>query len=296
MRFITPVTITDAMLLASSIAETDAAAWNALTAYTAGQRVIRTTSTTHSIYERLVNGTTATAPESDTTNWVRVGPTNRWCMFDRATGTVSSGTDTISVTIAPGMVRALALLDVTANSVTVTMSNAGSTVYTRTVSLNTGYGVTSWDTYFFTEVVLKRTVVLTDIPPYSGGEITVTIDGTGTVSVGTVVAGSLFEVGRTRYGVGLGIIDYSKKETDAFGATSVTERAFAKRMTVPVTVDDTSVDEVARRLSLIRATPVVWLGSSRYDQTVIYGFYKDWSINITYDTVSDCSLTIEGLS
>lgn len=296
MRFITPVTITDAMLLSSSIAETDEAAWNALTAYTAGQRAIRTTSTTHSIYERLVNGTTATPPEDDATNWVRVGPTNRWRMFDRATGTLSSATGSIAVTIAPGMVRALALLDVTANSVTVTVTNAGSTVYTRTVSLNTGYGVTSWDTYFFTEVVLKRTVVLTDIPPYAGGEITITINGTGTVSVGTVVAGSLFEIGRTRYGVGLGIIDYSKKETDAFGATSITERAFAKRMTVPVTVDDVNVDEVARRLALIRATPVVWLGSSRYDQSVVYGFYKDWSINITYDTVSDCSLTIEGLS
>lgn len=294
MKIITPVTITDAMLVSSSIAETDYAAWNAATNYAVDARCIL--ASTHSVYQRLVAGVSAISPDLDSTNWIRVGPTNRWRMFDRATGTVSTGTGSISVTLAPGMVRGLALLDVTANSVTVTMVNGAETVYTQTISLNSGYGVTTWDTYFFSEIVLKRTVVLTDIPPYAGGEITITLNGTGTVSVGTVVAGSLFDIGRTRYGVGLGIIDYSKKSTDEFGATNVVERAFAKRMTVPVTVDDEEVDEVARRLALIRATPVVWLGTSKYDQSVIYGFYKDWSINIAYGSVSDCTLTIEGLA
>ena len=41
MQFITPVQITDAMLVASSIPEADYAAWNAATSYAEGDRVIR---------------------------------------------------------------------------------------------------------------------------------------------------------------------------------------------------------------------------------------------------------------
>ena len=74
------------------------------------------------------------------------------------------------------------------------------------------------------------------------------------------------------------------------------ERAYAKRMTVPIAVLTPNVDEVARRLTQIRATPVVWIGASRFDQSIVYGFAKDWSIDLAYDQVSFCSLTIEGLS
>lgn len=294
MKFLTPVAITDAMLVSSSIAETDHPAWSAATAYAVGARVVL--ASTHSIYQRLVAGTTAQSPDVDTTNWIRIGPTNRWCMFDRATGTLSTATDSITVAIAPGMVRGIALLDITGNSVTVTMMNGGTTVYSRTVSLNTGYGVNDWDTYFFNDIVRKSTVVLTDLPPYSSGQITVTVNGSGPVAIGTVAAGSVFTVGRSRFGMSLGIIDYSVKTTDAYGATTVTQRAFAKRMTVPVVVNATDVDEVSRRLALIRATPVVWIASTSYDQSIVYGFFKEFAIDVAYPEFSNCSLTIEGLS
>lgn len=296
MKIITPVTITDAMLVSSSIPETDEPAWNAATNYAEGARCMRAVAGVHGVFQRLVAGVTATAPENDLTNWQRVGPTSRWAMFDRATGTLSRGTDTISVTIAPGLVRAIALLDLTGTSVTVTMTNGGATVYSRTVGLNAGDGVVDWDTYFFSDIVLKRTAVLTDLPPYSGGQITITLNGSGEVSIGTVAVGTVFEVGGARTGIGLGIIDYSKKTTDDFGTTTLTERAFANRMTVPLILERKRVDEVARRLALLRATPVVFIGTTLFDQSVVYGFYKDWSIDVQHREISYCSMTIEGLS
>lgn len=294
MKIITPVAITDAMLVSSSISENDYPVWSGATAYAVGDR--RMLTSTHSVYQRTVAGTTAASPDLDSVNWVRVSPTNRWKMFDRATGTLSEAASTISVTIAPGLVRGLALLDVTGNSVTVTMTNGVETVYSKTVNLNAGYGISSWDTYFFNDIVRKRTVVLTDIPPYSAGQIAITVTGSGTVAIGTVAVGSLLYIGDTKYGMSLGIIDYSVKTTDPYGTTTVTERAFAKRMTVPVVIKSVDVDEVARRLSLIRATPVIWIGAANYEQSVIYGFFKDWSIDIAYSSISNCSLTIEGLS
>lgn len=294
MQFITPTAITDAKLVSSSLPETDYPAWAAATAYSVGTRVVH--AATHSVYQRLVAGTTAGSPDVDVANWQRVGPTNRWAMFDRATGTLSTSGTTMTFTLAPGLVRAIALLDVTANSVTVVMTNAGIEVYRREVNLNTGYGVNDWYTYFFSEVVLKRTVVLTDLPPFGEAQITVTLNGTGSTAVGTVVVGSLFNLGGTRAGMQFGLLDYSVKSTDAFGVTTLVERAYAKRMTVPVAILTPNVDEAARRLALIRATPVVWIGAARFDQSIVYGFAKDWSIDMAYDQVSFCSLTIEGLS
>ena len=292
MQFIKPNLITEAKLVASSIPETEFPTWSAATTYTVGAKVIHA----HQVWERLVAGSSAGAPPADATNWVRVGPTNRWAMFDGVTGTYSSAASPITFTIAPGLVRGLALLDVTANSVTVTMEHEGDTVYERTVSLNTGYGVNDWYTYFFTEVVLKRTVVLTDLPPFGEAEITMTINGAGSVSVGTVVAGMLQDIGGTRVGMQFGLLDYSVKSTSEFGVTTLVERAYAKRLTVPFAVMTPNVDETVRRLTEVRATPVVWIGTTRFDQSVVYGFAKDWSIDLAYDQVAFGNITIEGLA
>jgi hypothetical protein len=292
MKFITPITITDAALVSSTLTEADYPAWSAGT-YAVGDR--RILASTHSIYQRLVAGASTVSPDTDTVGWQRVGPTNKWAMFDKATGTTSDATDTMTVTIAPGLVRALALLDVTGNTVTVSMTNDGDAVYSRVVSLNTGYGVNTWETYFFNDIVRKRTVLLLDVPPYANGHLTITVDGDGPVSIGTVAAGPIFNVGDTRYGMSLGFIDYSVKTTDQYGATTVTERAYAKRMVVPFTVRDINVDEVMRRLELIRATAVVWLGARKYDSSIVYGYAKDAQTVIQYELVAECSLTIEGL-
>lgn len=294
MQFITPVEITDAMLVSSSVPETDHPAWNAATSYATGDRVIR--ATTHSVYQRLApGGVTAGAPESDPTNWVRVGPTNRWAMFDKGVGTVSQAASTVSFTIAPGRVRALALLDLNASTVTVTMVNAGTTVFSRTVSLGSDYGVIDWFSYFFGDIVTKRTLVITDLPPYSAGQITVQVNGGAQTQLGTVVVGSLFDLGITLHGLKLGVLDYSSKQTDAFGVTTVAQRPFAKRMDALVVMKSWEVDEAARRLQLIRATPVVWIGGERFDQSIVYGFLKDWAVDIAYAETSNLSLTIEGL-
>ncbi|MDX9843920.1 MAG: hypothetical protein RBT42_09205 [Aquabacterium sp.] len=295
MKIIKPTVITDAKLVSSSIPENDHPVWSAATAYAKGDRVILVS--THSIYQRLVAGTTAASPDVDPENWQRVGPTNRWAMFDRAVGSLSSATDTMTVTLEPGIVRALALVDVAAAEAIVTMTDGAETVYSRTVDMRDESNVIDWESYFFGDFLVRKTVMtLTDLPPYLNGQVTITLNGTGPVSIGTVAVGSIFNLGVTVHGMSLGIIDYSVKSTDSFGVTAVVERAWAKRMTAQVVLDTTRVDEVHRQLAATRATPAVWIGGDRIDQSVIYGFFKDWSIDVAYASKSYCSLTIEGLT
>jgi hypothetical protein len=294
MKIIPPVVITDAMLVSSSIPETDHPPWTAGTTYTVGQRCMLVA--THSVYQRLVAGASAASPDTDSANWKRVGPTNRWCMFDGATGTLSTATDTLSVTIAPGLVSALALLDVSANSVDVAMHNGGELVYAKTVDLNTGIGVFDAYSYCFAPIVTKRTLVLTDLPPFSGAQITITLNGQGAVAVGTCAVGTLFDMGQTLYGIGTGLIDYSKKDTDEFGVTTLVKRANAKRITVPFVVEAWRGDEVMRRMADLLGTAVVWIGSTRNDSTLVYGYAMDTQATIKYSQTWECTTTINGLT
>ena len=303
-KFIRPTAVTDAILTSSSVAETDYAAWAAATSYTVGDRVIRTS--THRIYENLIAGVNATAPESAPTRWVDVGATNRWAMFDQSVGSNTTASDSITVVLAPGRFNSLTLLQIDAATVTVDLTVDGDSVYSASMDLTAGNLVGDWYQYFYEPVYQQDAVVITDlvdaslldIPAYSEGVLTVTITRTGgTVSCGVLVVGLYAEIGTAEHAATIGIVDYSRKETDVYGNTTVTRRSFSKRMNVPIVVEKTDVDYVSRLLAQYRSTPLVWVGAgSIYTSMIIYGFYKDWEISIDNNIFSKLSLQVEGLA
>lgn len=297
MKLIEPLAITDATLLSSNVAETDWPAWSAGTAYVLGDKVIRTS--THRIYQRTVAGTTATAPELDLTNWLDIAPTNRWAMFDSVVGTLTTQATSISVTVRPvGVVNSLALLDISGDTLQVVMTDPiDGIVYDVTYSLSYTSGIIDWYSYFYTPIERKSGIIITDLPGYLSADIAITISNPGgSVSVGTCVAGSLQNLGHTKYGASVGIQDYSRKERDAFGNYTVVERPFNKKARFSCTVDADRVDRTHALLARRRALPTVYIGSEDYQSTVVYGFFKDFDIVIPYPTFSECSLEIEGLT
>ena len=305
MKFIRPTPILDAALISSNVPETDYAAWVSGTSYAVGNRVIRTTATTHKVYERLVAGAGTTAPELDTVNWLAVGPTNRWKMFDDKVGTVTSQADSISVTLAPGRINSLALLNVDASTVDVELVVDTETVYSASLDLDSGNAVGNWYEYFYEPIYQQDTVVITDlldaalldIPGYGEGELTVTLTRTGgTVSCGVLVVGVDYEIGETMRGATVSIRDYSRKETDEFGNVTVIPRDYSKKVSAPVLVENERADAVVQAVSRYRATPMVWIGSSVYGCMVVYGFVADWRLAFTYSDHSEYSIEIEGLT
>jgi len=303
MKFIRPTTITDSLLTSSSVAETDWPAWVSGTTYAIGDKVIRTT--THRIYQRVTAGAGTTAPESDLVNWVEIAPTNRWAMFDSSVGTVTTATTTLTVVLAPGKFNSLALLGLSAATVSVSLSVPGEgVVYSASMDLYAGNKVGSWYQYFYEPIYQQNNVVITDlvdaslldIPAYSTGTLTVTFTGAN-ISVSALVVGLYADLGCTMYAPTIGIIDYSRKTDDDFGRTTIIKRAYKKTMNADVHLPADTVDNVARILAQYRSTPLVWVGAgSSYTSMIIYGFYKDWSIQIEGPTVSKLQLQVEGLS
>ncbi len=269
LQMVQPATIGTAQLVASNVPETDAPEWSAAATYPRGVRVIK--ASTHRIYESLATIGAGDDPEAASGKWLDVGPTNRWAMFDRALGSTTTGTGSIVVTLNVGQVDAVALLDLAASTIRVQ-----ATGYDRTQAAGAG------------------TTTFLDLPG-AAGQVTVTISGSGTVSVGTLIAGRRVALGITEASPTAGIADFSRKVVDDFGGVTIVQRAWAKRMTANALIRTDAIDTVANRLAAVRAQPTLWIGQAGMDSLTIYGFFKDFSIEVG-QSVSKLSLSIEGLS
>lgn len=302
MRIIRPVDVTDATLTSSSIAETDYGEWASGTTYGLAAYCIK--AATHRIYKSLQAANTNHDPESeaDPLNpvwWQDWSATNRWKMFDALVGVQSTAADSIAVTVTPtALVDSVVLLNLSAASVQVTMTDAADgVVYDETVSLVSDSGIQDWHSYFFEPIVRQADFSVSDLPRYLGAAIAITATDTGgTVAIGECILGLSREIGSTQAGARIGIRDYSVKTQDDFGNYSITERAYSKRGTFTLTVDAGFTSALQTILASYRATPAVYVGSDAHSATLIYGFYKDFDIDIAYPDVSLCSLEIEGLT
>lgn len=300
MRVLVPTQITDAMLISSSVPENDYPAWSAATTYALGGRVI--SAATHRIYESAQANNLNHDPTTDASNppwWIDVGPTNQRAMFDNEVNTQTVDTTApLTVTIKPGRAAALGLMELDGDSVTVTMTTPGDgQVFSRTVDL-IDRTVTNWYEYFFAPFRRRTEVVITDLPLYADGEITVTITASsGTAKCGVLAVGMTTDIGELLYAPRIGIIDYSRKETDAYGVTSLVKRNYSKRISVDLQIDNNVVSYVYRALAERRATACLWIGSeqARLSMLIGLGFYRDFTVAVEYPSHSQCSLEIEGM-
>lgn len=271
MKILVPITLTDAMLSSSSIAEPDAGetAWNAATSYTVGQRCIRTA--THRVYENLIAGVNATAPEDALTGatprWLDYGPTNRWAAFDGIVNTPSTATTTFTYVLLPGFFNAIAFYGLDGATITVSIKDApgGSVFYTYSGSLLEP-PVDYYDYYFGTIRGLSK-LVLSDILLYANPEVTITVTGVGTVEAGMIAFGDLRPLiseggfGGAQYGASAEPITYSYINTDTFGRTSIVRRHSATNMRVSVVLPKTDADAALAIVQSVLDVPAAWIAT-----------------------------------
>lgn len=297
MSVISPNAITSAMLASSTVPENDFPAWNAGTSYAVDAKVIRVE--THRIYRCVIAGIDGTPPELAPTRWIDIGPTNRWAMFDNAVGTLTSATGSIQVVLRPGAVGGVALLELAGKEASVVMKDApgGATIYSKTVVLD-GSLIDSFYAWFYEDYKQLTDFVLTGLPVhFVSNELTIKITGSSTVSCGVCHMGPVIEIGGTKSGASVGIVDYSRKEVDAFGNYSITKRAFSKRADMQLVTDAGRFNQIYRSLAAIRSTPCIFIAteSQGFEPLIVYGFYKDFSIDVAYSSHHLCNLSIEGL-
>lgn len=268
----------------------------------AGTGTHTATVSSHRLYESLVGSNTGNTPHKSPTQWLDVGATNRWKPFDISVSSQVEQVDSITYVLqTSGRTAGMALINVDATEVVITgrESGGGAIVYgPSTYSLRSSIGITSYWSWFFEPIEFKSNFVDIDFPPYSDLELTITLNGgTGdTVRCGVLIVGLPKTLGTSMTGASTGITDYSVKSQDDFGNYVVTERAFRARGNFQIVVDRTAGDGVQAELARQRATPIVYVGSSEYSSTIIYGFYRDFTVKIEQPTFSVCEIEIEGLT
>jgi hypothetical protein len=253
------------------------------------------------IYEVLIDSTDQPnlgALETPAT-WLDKGAINRLRMFDGKLDNLTTSTTAIIVDITPNQISSgIALLNLDTKTIQVTMTDptAGLVYDSGVISMLDNSGVKDWFTYFFSPYIKKADFVSLSLPPYPDAVIQVTVDGDGdAVSIGQIVMGRTFSIGDSQFGTGVGIIDFSEKEQDAFGNFEILERKFSKRADFDVKIPTQSVSGAQRTLSRFRATPVVWVGDESKEETIIYGYFKSFDIVISNPAFSDTSILVEGL-
>ena len=168
--------------------------------------------------------------------------------------------------------------------------------YDSTYALDGGMTDSNWYSYYYDPIARERDFVELEMPHLSNGIIDVWLSSTNeSVSCGNIVIGQRFEIGDSQYGATVGIQDYSVKQTDAFGNYTILQRAYAKRGNFTVWLPSTRTSGVATQLADYRALPIVYIGSEIHSSTIIYGFYKDFSVDIAMNEISVCTIQIDGL-
>ena len=300
MDLIRPVEITDSNLTSSNVLEDDYAEYVAGTTYVVDDYVI-VKGTVHKVYVSLQAANLGNYPPDNTSGetpyWLEVGSTKPWRMFDTQVATQTEATTEIIVEIAPGRINSLAMLEVEAAEIEVTLTDpVAGIVYNETIDMVSDSGVQDLYAYFYEPIVRDTDAVKLDIPPYVDATLKVEIRNTGgTAKIGMMVVGTKKFLGTTKWKPQISILEYSRKETDDFGNPTLVVRKSARLMNVDLFMDTSYASELRRTLAEYSAVPVVWVGHEDYQSTIIYGFYRSFAIVLDNYSTSDCTLDIEGL-
>lgn len=299
LRVVSPLAVTAAMLVSTDVPENDYDEWSASKTYQIGDRVI--VASAHTIYQSVKDANLNKPPATDDrSNWLPVSATNRWKAFDPSITTQTKQANKITYRLKAGMATngfsALNLSGATSMRVRIIDPTFG-TAYDRIINLASVPVASGWWAWYFGERTTPTQATLYDLPSLPAADLLIEIFGGADLAVGTLLLGQqrLFALS-VEMGASVGIQDYSTKEANQFGDLTIVERGFARRGQFDLVLLAREVDELNNFLARNRAKLCLWIFSTRYEATTIYGIYQNFDILINYFTHSDCSIEILGVT
>lgn len=266
MNILVPITITDAMMVSSTIAEPSGSetAWVSAGTYVLGDQRIRTT--THRVYECILGHTgRAQLPEDDPLYWENVGPTAKWAPFDTETSTAASAASSLTYVLSPGFFDAVSAYGLTGSELTLTVKDGpgGTVLETRVISLYEEAG--GLYEYLFATARPKRAIIASGLPIHPTAELTATVAGLGTVSAGMINVGQYRKLvtswGGTEYGATVEPTTYSRIKTDEFGTTTIKRGHAASGLRASVVLPLADANYALQTIQQTLDTPVTFVAS-----------------------------------
>ena len=286
-------------------------AYNVLTTYAAGD--VCYSATSHRCYESLVAGNLGNPlpvlPETETANWIDVGPTNKYAMFDLSRNTQTVYASPLTVIITPGQrVNTLGLAGLVGNQVQISATSVlgGGTVYPNALSesqtgifnMNTRTVNNGYD-YCFAPFFTLPSMAIFDLPAFSDIIITVVITSdAGNAKCGSLVVGTYIYLGEEQYGATNDGLNFSSVTRDAFGNATLIPRRTLPKTDQKLLIDSSLVNKAKEARVLLNATPALWTGiddntSDWFDMLTVLGIYTQFQIGAVIASQAEINLSLE---
>lgn len=299
MTVLVPITLTADMLISSSIAEDEYPLWDAGTTWADGDRVIDE----HYVYESAAAGNLNHKPSTDTSDppyWVMVQPTNLWACLDNSTLTATTALQTMTYVIKPGRIDTIALDGVRASSVYVKReSPVEGVIYEQTHRLPDRERASNWYNYFFAPIERDTLLEISGLPRFGEAETTVTLNvAAGAVALGSLLFGNRYDLGEVIYAPSVGIIDYTSRETNQYGVTTIVPGESSNSISLQMEIANEAADTILRLVqNKCMQRPCLWRGVPGVHKVLdLYAFVQDFKIVIPGPKCSVCSLELGGCS
>lgn len=259
---------------------------------------------TQRIYQSLVDGNVGKDP-TDINNragaivyWLDTGPTNPWAMFDKKVGTQSTASGGLTVVMQPGVFSSLYVAGINnANGISVTVKDApgGSVIYSYNGSLEGSAPDDYWE-WAFDPFEPATDLLLTDVPPYGSGEVTVSLTGSGIVGCGALAVGDVKVLGRTLADAEAEPISYAYIDTDQWGNTDIKDGPTATNLTMSAITETRAEGLKAQRVvESLLGQPAFWFATDTPDMAGL----RTWGLGSgKFSYRSDrcsISMTVKGL-
>lgn len=300
MKILNPIDITDAVLVSTTVPADTRPAFQSGRTYAKAEVCIYE----HRAYERYGAGSGTKVPPDDAENWLDLGPTNDRAAFDDVVGTITSGDSPMTFVFRPGGVGGVGFIGAEGRDARVTLTDregdGEQTVFDQTVSLDATPIFTVYD-WFFADYEPLQDFVVTGLPEhYRSGLLTVTITATaGEASVGVCKPCRVLDVGNTKWGAKVGILEFGEKKRDRWGNYSYVLGDYAKTGSLETELPTERFAAVYRSLAKLRGKSIFIVGGDEvpgYEPLTAYAVYKDFSIAVPYRKKVLCSLEYEGMT
>jgi hypothetical protein len=273
LSVLVPTVITSAMLTSSTATVGSYTPWSSTTNYTKG--LFCYSPVTQRVYQSLVDSGNTNKDPTDVNNragavvyWLDTGPTNPWAMFDKKVGTATTASGGLTVVLQPGAAGSLYVAGISnANGIAVTLKDApgGSLVYSYNGSLE-GSAPDDYLGWAFDPFEPQTDLLLTDIPFYGTGELTVSLAGSGLVGCGALAVGDVKVLGQTLADAEAEPISYAYIDTDQWGNTDIIDGPTATNLTLSAITDTRAAGLKAQRVvESLLGQPAFWFATDTPD-------------------------------
>lgn len=235
----------------------DAAAYNAGTAYALDDVV----SYAGRNYTCIQAPNTGHTPSTEPLWWADTGVINSLAMFDASVQTATTAVGGLEWTLSVGRFTCIGLMGLVGQSVTITIEDGATLIYTETRTLQTTDG--TYYGFCFEELGQTDTTVFTGLMSSPTCTVTISI-ATAPASVaecGLCVIGKQFFAGWAQYGFGSPLEDRGRYYLDTLKNPVALERGYSKGATGVLVVERTAYNRLMKFLSDHIGEVMLWVAA-----------------------------------